>query len=358
MRITLEFTSGTFAGRKVVLQPSTVLQFGRTENADYAVPHDRQMSGVHFAVQCDQDTCRIRDLNSSNGTKVNGESITDAVLYDGDQILAGDTSLVACVEQPAASTSTSSTGRDVPASSPTPSVSAADVSGSVREHDPTRPYRTAFTDEDPHVRREALYAAAWTQQKWLLDHCRKLAAHPTPENADSISLLAILGEPSDGDRILTAAKSTDLGPCRFAFLGAFGHPDGVPLLFPGMEGKDPREAAAAGAAFVKITGENVESDQRAQLPPEDGSEPDEFEQEFLDEVNLPDPQRAQEHWNKVSRDFARGTRWCRGFDLSQGASPALLSQLDMESRWEACLRGRYHGTWKGSLADLETLAQS
>jgi hypothetical protein len=31
--------------------------------------------------------------------------------------------------------------------------------------------------------------------------------------------------------------------------------------------------------------------------------------------------------------------------------------LDMESRWQACLRGMFEGTWQGSLIDLEVFPQ-
>ncbi len=49
------------------------------------------MSGVHFVVECDETGCRIRDLNSSNGTLVNGTKVGAATLQDGDQIVAGQT---------------------------------------------------------------------------------------------------------------------------------------------------------------------------------------------------------------------------------------------------------------------------
>ena len=114
---------------------------------------------------------------------------------------------------------------------------------------------------------------------------------------------------------------------------------------------------AAGAAFTKITGCDIELDKRIQLPPEDGHEPDEFEKEFLDEAKLPDVQRARDHWQKVKDRFAKGTRWCRGFRSSQGAKSEILDQLDMESRWEGYLRAKFEGTWQGTPTDLERFPQ-
>jgi uncharacterized protein (TIGR02270 family) len=214
-------------------------------------------------------------------------------------------------------------------------------------------FETGFADKDLRVRREALWAAAWTQQKWLLAHCRSLCANPAPENWDAFLLLAILGRPEDLQRILALGRSTALGPKRFQIIGAYGHPEGIEDLIRGMESADPRSAVAAGAAFAKITGVDVESDTRVQLLPEDGHEPDDFEKEFLDEPKLPDPQRARAHWQSLREKFAKDTRCCRGLDVSAGAEPDVLDQLDMESRREACLRGKFEGKWAGTPMDLE-----
>jgi len=216
---------------------------------------------------------------------------------------------------------------------------------------------SAMHDEDPTVRHEAMRAAAWTRQPWLLEHCRKLSNEPSPDNWDAILLLAIIGKPSDLDRILAVGKKAELGPQRFKALAAFGHPGVVETMLEGMESQDPLTAAAAGAAFTKITGADIESDKAVQVPPEDGSEPDEFEQEFLDEVTLPNPASARNHWQEVKGKFSSGTRWCCGFNLTQPADKEVLDQLDLESRWEACLRGWFEGTWQGSLIDLEVFPQ-
>ncbi|MHC4546507.1 MAG: hypothetical protein ACYSYL_18670, partial [Planctomycetota bacterium] len=215
----------------------------------------------------------------------------------------------------------------------------------------------AMNDEDPTVKRQAIYTAAWTRQQWLLEHCRKLSNEPSPDNWDAILLLAILGKPSDLERILVIAKATELGPQRFLILGAFGHPNVVEILLQAMQSEDSLTAVAASEAFTKITGADIESDQTVQVPPEDGSEPDEFEQEFLDEVTLPDPASARNHWQEVKDNFSSGTRWCRGSNLTQPAGKEVLDQLDLESRWQACLRGRFEGTWQGNLIDLEQFPQ-
>lgn len=216
---------------------------------------------------------------------------------------------------------------------------------------PASAYQTGFRDDDAAVRREALLAAAWNKQPALLDHCRGA------RQLDPLYLLAVLGKPSELPRIETAGKAMELGPNRLKVLGAFGHPGVVEWILKALAGPDPRAAVAAGLAFTKITGVDVASDKRVQLPPEDGSTPDEFEKEFLDEAHLPDADRASAEWLKTKDRFAKGTRWCRGFDLSQGATSEVLARLDLESRWEACLRGGFEGTWKGQPHDLDVLPQ-
>lgn len=218
-------------------------------------------------------------------------------------------------------------------------------------------YRAGLRDEDDSVRREALEAAAWRSYPDLLAHCRDLTARPVPAHGEALLLLAILGGAEQVTRILDVGRAAELGTLRFRILGAFGHPHVVDLLLNGMESKDPRIAISAGAAFTKITGAYIASERRVLLPPEDGHEPDDFEKEFLDEVFLPSPELARAHWQKVEPQFRKGTRWCRGLDLSTGSSREAWNHLNMESRWEAHLRGRFEGRWPGGPADLERFPQ-
>jgi uncharacterized protein (TIGR02270 family) len=219
-------------------------------------------------------------------------------------------------------------------------------------------YKAGLRDKSPAVRNAALLAAAWGRQPWLLAHCRQAAVKPTADDLDTVCLLGVLGKPAELPGIVSLAKATELGPGRYRALGAFGHPGVVDELLSGMENRDPLTAVAAAAAFTKITGVKVDSDRRATVPPADGHEPDDFEKEFLDEVRLPDPALARAQWQKVKAQFSKGTRWCGALDLSQAPAKEILSQLDLESRWEACLRGKFDGTWSGSPAALAAFPQN
>ncbi len=48
------------------------------------------MSQEHFALECSANGCLLRDLNSTNGTTVNGNRVSQSALNDGDVILAGE----------------------------------------------------------------------------------------------------------------------------------------------------------------------------------------------------------------------------------------------------------------------------
>jgi hypothetical protein len=92
MRVVFEIISGPEAGRKTTMGAGQQLRVGRTERADFSVPHDGFMSGVHFSLETDEAACYVEDLGSSNGTCVNGQRVVGrAVLHHGDEIQAGKT---------------------------------------------------------------------------------------------------------------------------------------------------------------------------------------------------------------------------------------------------------------------------
>jgi pSer/pThr/pTyr-binding forkhead associated (FHA) protein len=301
MRVVLEMLEGPSETQKVALLPGQVVHVGRTDRADLVFPGDGQMSSRHFSVAYQGGACRLRDLNSTNGTLVNGNRLTEAVLADGDRIQAGQTVFVLRIE---------GGGQQAAVSSPTPAAC----------------FRAGIEDEDPDVRREALLAAVWTRQPWLLEHCRKAAAHPSPEHWDAILLLAILGKPQDLPRILAVGRTEELGPRRFEVLGAYGHPAVVDLLVAAIAADDAESAAAAATAYQKITG-----------------------------ADLVDPEQVRGHWRQFKPTIWQWNRCCRGFNVSQGASEETLAELDMLSRWEAICRQQYEGVRSRSLIDLEAL---
>jgi len=89
MRLVLQVKPG---GRKTWLSQDQKVRVGRTDEADFVVPDDEELSVLHFAVRCGANECFVKDLSGA-GTSVNGESVSgaEAALNDGDEIQAGQT---------------------------------------------------------------------------------------------------------------------------------------------------------------------------------------------------------------------------------------------------------------------------
>lgn len=64
--------------------------FGRDDSADVAID-DRGLSRVHFEIAFNGDIAAIRDLQSTNGTFVDGVRVQEVVLRSGSKISAGRT---------------------------------------------------------------------------------------------------------------------------------------------------------------------------------------------------------------------------------------------------------------------------
>jgi len=100
LAVILEIRVGPSAGKRVaVLGGQTVLVGRAPQKANFAIPHDTFMSGLHFAVECGLEGCKITDRNSANGTFLNGAKITEASLKEGDEIRAGQTTFVVRVRE-------------------------------------------------------------------------------------------------------------------------------------------------------------------------------------------------------------------------------------------------------------------
>jgi hypothetical protein len=92
MGVILEIRNGPTAGQTIGLKTGESITIGRAPGrAQFAIPQDTFMSGLHFAVECSPQGCRVQDRKSSNGTFLNGARIQDAMLANGDEIKSGQT---------------------------------------------------------------------------------------------------------------------------------------------------------------------------------------------------------------------------------------------------------------------------
>jgi pSer/pThr/pTyr-binding forkhead associated (FHA) protein len=90
--ITLRVIDGADRGR-VFADAPTPLTIGREEGNPIQL-NDERISRFHLKIQEDQRKIVLTDLQSTNGTKVNGESVQLWVLRPGDVIALGRTILV------------------------------------------------------------------------------------------------------------------------------------------------------------------------------------------------------------------------------------------------------------------------
>lgn len=93
--LTLKFTSGPQRGRTVEFTTSPV-RIGRSRDNDVVLPEDLspESSARHAEFRFDKDGWWIVDLDSTNGTRLNGSAVRRARLETGDRVAFGEISAV------------------------------------------------------------------------------------------------------------------------------------------------------------------------------------------------------------------------------------------------------------------------
>ena len=97
----LEVLSGEDAGRVVELPRERPFVLGRVQGADLVI-RDARASRRHVELTADEDAVALRDLDSANGTEVDGERVATATLRDGQRIRIGDVTIAVLAQEPAA----------------------------------------------------------------------------------------------------------------------------------------------------------------------------------------------------------------------------------------------------------------
>ncbi len=95
MRINLTVKSGPHEGQVFEFRERANFIVGRSERANFRLAvKDNSISRIHFMIEMNPPECRLTDMESTNGTKVNGQTVAVAELKDGDLITAGKTTLL------------------------------------------------------------------------------------------------------------------------------------------------------------------------------------------------------------------------------------------------------------------------
>ena len=126
------FRSGPHSGEEVVV-PDSGLTLGRSDRASFVVK-DSLMSGTHLTIKLENGAWWAHDLDSSNGTRINGAEINSVQLAGGEEFEVGSTLFAFVAEgEPAAKAVSSDTKRAAAvAPAPVPAI-AEDDAAVIRE---------------------------------------------------------------------------------------------------------------------------------------------------------------------------------------------------------------------------------
>lgn len=94
MQVNLKVVAGPYKGRIFSFTQHDSFLIGRNRDAHLCLPDDRYFSRNHCLLEINPPRSFLRDLNSTNGTFVNGRRVINASLNDGDRIQCGETILV------------------------------------------------------------------------------------------------------------------------------------------------------------------------------------------------------------------------------------------------------------------------
>ena len=94
MQVNLKVTSGPYKGRIFSFTQHDTFLIGRSPDAHLCLPEDRYFSRNHCLLEMNPPHSYLRDLNSTNGTFLNGQRVKDASLNNGDRVQCGETVLV------------------------------------------------------------------------------------------------------------------------------------------------------------------------------------------------------------------------------------------------------------------------
>lgn len=97
----LSITQGPHAGRRHAVDAGVSLVIGRDPGCDVPIA-DPTLSRRHFVLEADGERVILRDLDSTNGTAVNGQTVHQTTVEPGDVITAGESSFAVEMVEPSA----------------------------------------------------------------------------------------------------------------------------------------------------------------------------------------------------------------------------------------------------------------
>jgi eukaryotic-like serine/threonine-protein kinase len=99
MKVVLQVTAGPHTGMEYTFTRHETFVVGRSSQVQFPVPEDGFLSRNHFLIEFNPPVCFLRDLGSTNGTKLNGTRVDAVRLRHGDTISAGESSFEIEIEE-------------------------------------------------------------------------------------------------------------------------------------------------------------------------------------------------------------------------------------------------------------------
>ena len=93
MVVWLRVVKGALEGQAFPLANRQYVSLGRTIRADIVLNEDPQVSSLHCQIENSGSNVHLKDLGSTNGTYLNGQSVREAVLASGDVLRLGTTEI-------------------------------------------------------------------------------------------------------------------------------------------------------------------------------------------------------------------------------------------------------------------------
>lgn len=126
MRAQITIESGDGAPETCDLDPCQPITLGRNRS-NTVILHDRHSSRMHAEIYCEEGHWFLRDCDTLNGTRLNGQRIRNpAALTNGDIIRIGDTCVRVNLDTAEAGTAPEMPSLTVPEGLPVPATAAAD----------------------------------------------------------------------------------------------------------------------------------------------------------------------------------------------------------------------------------------
>lgn len=97
--VVLEVVDGPAAGRVFTFRSQDTFSLGRSDTSSLRMDDDLVVSRNHLQIEIDPPRCCVRDLNSANGTFVNGERVSERPLRNGDTISGGKTLIRVVIQE-------------------------------------------------------------------------------------------------------------------------------------------------------------------------------------------------------------------------------------------------------------------